>query len=90
MHNSRICVRDTHRRVVQLLPEGEARAVVALGVDVGQNRHEEGGGQSLGHQLPSAGLAELRREEEEEPLQRDRGGGRTREEPICHTYIGIG
>ena len=58
-----VCVEGaTHRGVVQLLPEGEAGTVVALGVDVRQNRHEEGGGQPLGDQLPPIGLAELRDE----------------------------
>lgn len=45
--------------VVQALPEGEAGAVVALRVDVGQDGHEEGGGLLLGDQLPAAGLTEL-------------------------------
>lgn len=34
-----------------------------LGVDVGQDCHEEGRGLTLGDQLPTAGLAELREEE---------------------------
>ena len=41
------------------LPEGQAGAVVPLGVDVGEDSDEEGGRVPLRTQLPPAGLAEL-------------------------------
>lgn len=53
------CCQRPHLWVVQAFPEGEAGAVVALRVDVGQDGHEEGGRLLLGDQLPAAGLTEL-------------------------------
>lgn len=58
----------SHLWVVQALPEGEAGTVVALRVDVSQNRYKEGGRLTLRNQLPTAGLTELWEEVE--------GGGR--------------
>lgn len=47
-------LRGLHR-----LPEGQAGAVVPLGVDVSEDSDEEGGGVPLRTQLPPTGLAEL-------------------------------
>lgn len=50
----------TNLRVIHGLPEGEARAIMPLRVDVCKNWHKERGRLSLWDQLPSTGLTELK------------------------------